>query len=216
MSELQEKLAELKSRIEGNLTPGYLKIIKNTIHTLERSGIRKQAVKVGDQLPEFELLNQAGKMVSSRELLAEKPLIVTFYRGFWCPYCNVDMAFLQTYMPRIEELGATLVAISPEKPEYSQRIIKRQKLTFDILYDVHNEVAASFGLRWIMPDELIDLYKNKFHYNLKQFHGVDDWTLPVPGRYLADREGIVRYAECTPDYTTRPDPDDLISVLEKL
>ena len=216
MSTFQDRLASLSKRVEENLTPKYLKIIRKTIRQLEKSGIKGQALQVGDQLPEVDLSNQDGSMVNCNDLCSKRPLIITFYRGFWCPYCNLDMSNLQTYVPEIEKLGATLIAISPEKPEYSQRIINRHKLTFDILFDKRNDIADSFGLRFEMPKDLVELYRDKFNYNLKLYHGDDDWTLPVPARFLIDTNGIIRYAENTPDYTTRPDPDDLIKVLKQL
>ena len=216
MSAFQEKLQSLKNRIEHNLTPKYHKVIKNTIKGLENSGIQKQVLKVGDPMPEVQLPNQANEMVDCNGLCSEKPLIITFYRGFWCPYCNLDMANLQTYMPEVERLGATMVAISPEKSEYSKRIINRHNLGFDILFDSRNNIAAKFGLIWKMPVDLVELYRDKFNYNLKLYHGDDDWTLPVPARFLFDKNGVIQYAESTPDYTTRPDPDDLMDVLKTL
>ena len=147
MSPFQEKLLNLKKRIESNLTPSYRKVLNKVIADLEKSGIQNKVVKVGEQVPGFTLMNQTQEEVSSKELFRESPLIITFYRGFWCPYCNMDLENLQTYMPEIESLGAKLIAISPEKPEYSQRIIRRQKLTFDILYDSRNKIAAKFGVK---------------------------------------------------------------------
>jgi len=216
MSTFQERLSNLKKRIEGNLTPAYNKILTSAIRELETPVIRNKVLKPGDNMPEFELLDQDGNTICATELLKDGPLVITFYRGFWCPYCNIDMNNLQNYVPEIEDLGAKLIAISPEKPDYSKRIIKRQNLTFNILHDKRNEVADSFGLKWVLSDEMISFYQEKLHYNLKVFHGDDDWTLPIPARFLIDTSGVIRYAESTPDYSIRPDPDDLMLVLKTI
>ena len=215
-SAFQERLANLRKRFQGNLTPGFSKVLDNAIKELEQPEHRKLVLKVGDPMPEFALHNQADEMVDACELNKIRPLVITFYRGFWCPYCNIDMNNLQKYVPEMEEFGATMFAISPEKPQYTSRIIKRQKLTFDILQDERNTVAEKFGIKWKLPRDVVDLYRDKLHYNLMAYHGNDDWSLPIPARFLVDTNGIIRYAESTPDYSTRPDPDDLVDVLKTL
>jgi peroxiredoxin len=216
MSDFQERLLSLKKRFAGNLTPRYSKILNKDIKKLEKPEYRRLVLKVGDMMPDFELENQLEEKVNGRDLINEKPLIITFYRGFWCPYCNIDLNNLQNYVPEIEELGAQLVAISPERPDYSKRIIRRQHLTFDILHDTCNDVAEKFGIKWKLSEDVKDLYREKFHYNLMVYHGDDDWSLPIPARFLIDTSGVIRYAESTPDYSTRPDPDDLMNVLKEL
>lgn len=216
MNDFQERLLSLKKRYDGNLTPKYRKVLDKAIRNLEKPEMRKQVLKVGDQMPEFELNNQLGKVASSTELIKEGPLILTFYRGYWCPYCNIDMNNLQRYLSDIKNAGANLFAVSPERLDYSKRIIRRQKLTFDILHDVQNKVADSFGIKWKLSDDVVELYRDKFHYNLKLYHGNDDWSLPIPARFLIDDKGVIQYAESTPDYSTRPDPDDLMEVLRTI
>jgi peroxiredoxin len=215
-SDFQQRLISLKKRYEGNLAPRYNKILTRAIRELEKPEKRKLVLQVGDQMPAFELENQLGDTISSGQLLRDKPLIITFYRGFWCPYCNIDMNNLQKYVPEIEALGAQMIAMSPERHDYSKRIIKRQQLTFDILQDQRNAVAEKFGIKWKLSEEVKKLYQEIFHYNLKLYHGDDDWSLPIPARFLADKSGTIRYAESTPDYSTRPDPDDLMKVLKEL
>lgn len=216
MSTFQERLSNLKKRFDGNLTPAYTKLLTKAIRELEAPEMRKKVLKLGDAMPEFELSDQDGNVMCATEVLEHGPLVITFYRGFWCPYCNIDMNNLQNYVPDIENKGAKLFAISPERPDYSKRIIKRQHLTFDILHDKRNQVADSFGLKWKLSDEIITFYLEKLHYNLKLYHGDDDWSLPIPARFLIDTSGVIRYAESTPDYSTRPDPDDLMSVLKTI
>lgn len=212
----QDKLAKLKERIEGNMSPAFVKIMHDATKALQASGIQERVLGVGASMPDFALPNQHGDLQHAADLLAKGPLVVTFYRGFWCPYCNADLENLRNYTAAIEAQGGTLIAISPEKPNYSKKIISMRKLNFDILTDARNDVAAQFGLRFALPGPLKELYRDSFGINLKLYHGDDDWTLPMPARFLVDPQGAIRYAESAADYTQRPDPDALMDVLKAL
>ena len=112
-------------------------------------------------------------------------------------------------------LGAQLIAVSPVLPEVADELVKKHRLSFDLLRDPGNEVAASYGLRWQLPDDLKQLYL-KFGTDLEADNGDDSWTLPMPARYIIDRDGIVRYARTDPDYTVRPDPAETLEALRAL
>jgi peroxiredoxin len=213
---LQDRLSQKKKTIEANLPPQYLKIMKKSIKELINSGIQDRVLKVNDQLPDIELVNQNGITVNAKEMYSKAPLVITFYRGFWCTYCNFDLANLNHYRPLIIEKGANMITISPEQAIYSKKIIMMQKLDFDILWDKGNKVADEFGLKFKLSNDMIDLYKQKLHVNLKLYHGDDDWALPMPARFLVDTNGIIRYAESSPDYTKRPELDDLMLALNSL
>jgi peroxiredoxin len=180
------------------------------------SGAAKRAAKVGDKAPAFVLQDPAGQEVSSSALLSQGPLVVTFYRGVWCPYCNMDLQALQAALPAYQEHGASLVAISPQTAANSRRSVRENKLTFPILSDPHNEVAAAFGLRFRLPDYLIDLYRNVFKNDLALINGDPSWTLPMPARFVLGQDGFILYAEVSPDYTRRPDPEELLPTLQRL
>ena len=140
---------------------------------------------------------------------------MTFYRGVWCPYCNMDLQAIQDALPALEKLGARLVAISPQTAPNSRRSARENKLSFPILSDPRNDVAAAFGLRFALPDYLRDLYKNVFKNDLAVVNGDASWTLPMPARFVIAQDGTIVYAEVNPDYTRRPDPEALLPVLEK-
>lgn len=214
--DFQQQLEKIKNRIEDNMPPAYLDIMHRATHELQESGIQGNVLKVGDKAPVFTLFNQEGKMVSSQSLLAKGMLVLTFYRGVWCPYCNADLANLKKYVPKLEEVGATLVGISPELPQYLQKITAMQRLNFDILHDERNAVADEFGLKFFYSEELKGLYRDKFNINLAVQQGNDEWALPMPARFVIDQEGIIQYAESEPDYRNRPNPDELIATLENL
>ncbi len=127
----------------------------------------------------------------------------------------MELVALQAALPEIHALGANLVAISPQLPEHSRELIERRHLTFEILSDRGNDVAARFGLRFGLPDYLQRIYRT-FPLDLAAFNGDASWTLPMPGRFVIDREGVIRSAEFDPDYTTRPEPAETIDALRRL
>jgi peroxiredoxin len=118
-------------------------------------------------------------------------------------------------LPKLTELGASLVAISPQLPEHNRELIRTRQLRFDVLTDRGNEVATKFGLRFNLPDYLRQVYST-FPLDLEQFNGDASWTLPIPARFVIDSHGIIRAAESDPDYTTRPEPEDTLEAVRVL
>lgn len=217
---LQDKLDAFRANFEAGGPPWNAPAwIHEPMHRatdeLIASGAAGRALKVGDKAPAFTLNDPDGKPISSAELLAQGPLVVTFYRGVWCPYCNMDLQAIQAALPEIELRGARLVAISPQTAPNSRRSQRENKLSFPILSDPHNEVAAAFGLRFALPDYLVDLYRNVFKNDLAVVNGDGSWTLPMPARFVIGQDGTILYAEVSPDYTRRPDPEELIPVLDQ-
>jgi peroxiredoxin len=128
----------------------------------------------------------------------------------------MDLQALQALLPAVHKRGARLVAISPQTAPNSRRSARENKLEFPILSDPHNDVAAAFGLRFKLPDYLIELYKNTFKNDLEVTNGDPSWTLPMPARFVIGRDGTLLYAEVNPDYTRRPEPEELLPVLDKM
>jgi len=176
------------------------------------SDAASKALKVGDKAPLFTLKDPDGKPVSSADLLAKGPLVLTFYRGVWCPYCNMELQALQAFLPTLQEAGANLVAISPQIAANSRKSVRTNGLEFAILSDTHNDVADAFGLRFALPDYLIELYKN-LRNDLPTFNDDPSWTLPMPARYVIGQDGVIRYAEVNPDYTQRPEPEAMLAAI---
>ena len=179
------------------------------------TGQAERALRAGATAPSFELPDAHGKMVGSAGLLAKGPLVVTFYRGVWCPYCNMDLQAIEAAAAEIRALGASLVAISPQTAPNRRKSERENALSFPILSDHGNAVANAFGLRFRLPDELIAVYKG-FGNDLAIGNGEDSWTLPMPARYVIGTDGVIAYAEVNPDYTRRPDPGELLPVLRRL
>jgi len=218
---LREKLAAFKANFESGgppyNAPAFIHdIMHRATDELIASGAADRAKQVGDAAPAFKLDDADGNTVSSDALLAQGPLIVTFYRGVWCPYCNLDLQALQEALLSFRDLGANLVAISPQSPPNSRRSMRENNVTFPILSDPRNEIAAAFGLRFTVPDYLQDLYKNRFNTDLATINGDASWTLPMPARFLIGQDGVIAYAEVNPDYTNRPNPEELLPALETI
>lgn len=218
---LPEKLAAFRANFEAGGAPYHApswvhELMHRATAELIASGAAERALKAGDRAPEFTLKDADGRDMSSRELLAKGPLVVTFYRGIWCPYCNLDLQALQAALPAVTEHGAQLVAISPQTQSNSRKSQRDNKVTFPILSDPGNEVAARFGLRFALPDYLVELYRDTFKNDLTRINGDPSWTLPMPARYVLGTDGVIAYAEVNPDYTQRPDPEELLPVLAKM
>ena len=217
---LQDRLDAFKADFEAGRFPR--KPTREALETMHRAteeliaGAQAQrARKAGDTAPDFVLADPDGKPVSSRELLAKGPLVISFYRGVWCPYCNLELQALQEALPEITARGASLVAISPQTAPNSRKSQRDNKLGFPILSDARSEVAEAFGIRFPLPDYLVELYKG-FKNDLPTFNNDPAWVLPMPARYVIGTDGIIAYSEVNPDYTRRPDPSELLPVLDRL
>lgn len=216
---LQDKLDAFKADFKAgkppfNAPPEIHPIMERATAELIASGQAARAIKAGDRAPQFQLLDQEGNEVSSAELLAQGPLIVSFYRGVWCPYCNIELQALNEVLPKFKALGANVVAISPQTAVNSRKSVRTNQLGFPVLSDVKSETAAAFGLRFNLPDYLVDLYK-MLKNDLPAFNDDPSWVLPMPARYVIGQDGVVLYSEVNPDYTHRPDPSEIFPVLEK-
>jgi len=214
---LQAKLDAFKADFRAGKPP--YNVPASVIDTMDRataeliaSGAAQRALKAGDIAPDFSLPGPDGTLVSSRELLAQGPLVISFYRGVWCPYCNMELQALQAALPAYREAGASLVAISPQTRVNSRKSVRENGLDFPILSDARGDVAAAFGIRFALPDYLVELYQSLGN-NLPAFNADEAWTLPMPARFVIAPDGVIRYAEVNPDYTKRPEPEELLPAL---
>ncbi|ELW9447374.1 AhpC/TSA family protein [Burkholderia cenocepacia] len=216
---LQDKLDAFRVDFKAgkppfNAPPEIHPVMERATAELIASGQAGRAIKAGDRAPSFKLKDQDGNDVSSAALLVKGPLVVTFYRGVWCPYCNIELQAINEVLPEIRAYGANVVAISPQTPVNSRKSVRTNELGFPVLSDVNGQTGADFGLRFALPDYLVELYKN-LKNDLPAFNNDPSWTLPMPARYVIGQNGIVLYSEVNPDYTRRPDPSDMFPVLEK-
>jgi peroxiredoxin len=178
MSTLDLDIASLQQEMISPIPEAALKTIMSATGDLFNSGISKQALKVGEQFPAFELPNATGETVRSTDLLAEGPIIINFYRGGWCPYCNLELSAYQRLLPEIRAAGGRLVAISPQLPDAALSDKEKHQLAFDVLSDVGNTLAGEVGLVFTLDKELQTVYQD-FGFGLPAFNGDESWALPI-------------------------------------
>lgn len=181
---------------------------------LAQTDLARNAKGVGDQAPDIVLPDAHGKPFEVAALLAKGLVIVTFYRGGWCPYCNLELKAYQEVLPRIREAGASLVAISPEKPDDSLSTTEKNTLTFAVLSDVGQKVGKAFGLVYSFTEELRTVYEG-FGLHIPSKNGTpDDWSLPLSATYVIGSDGRILFADTSVDYRRRADPMDVLQVLD--
>jgi peroxiredoxin len=211
---LQQQLAEYLAGWRERVPPERQAIIERHIEQL-RGVIARTMLKVGARAPAFALPSATGAMVDLGTLLKNGPVVVTFYRGGWCPYCNLELKAFQDVLPEIKAAGAALVAISPEKPDDTLSTAEKNALAFDVLSDVGQKVGRAFGIVYDFTDELRGAYQG-LGRDIPALNGTPgEWALPVPATYIVDRDGTIIYAHANVDYRDRGDPRDVLAVLAK-
>lgn len=212
MSDLQQRIDEYDADKARRVPAEILATMAAATRELEGRGIVDRSLKTGDRVPDFELPNHHGEMRRLYDLLRDGVVVLNFYRGGWCPYCNLELNALQHALPAIRAAGATLVAISPELPDRARDTRARHSLAFDVLSDVGNHVVEAFGLAFDLPESLRPIYAG-LGIDIPAFNGDASFTLPAPASYVVDSDGIIRFHFVNVDYTRRLEPDDLLRVL---
>lgn len=188
--------------------------------TLARGAAQLQAidfgVAVGATAPDFTLSDQLGHEVRLADRLARGPVVLAFYRGEWCPYCNLELRALQAHLGRITELGASLLAISPQAPTDALSLVEKHQLGFEVLSDVDQAVIRAYRLQYTIPKESQEVYRTIFGNDLSTKTADGSWSLPIPATFVLDGRGVVRARHVDPDYRVRMEPDDIVSALRAL
>ena len=208
---LTQAIADYQNKTRANRPEAIQRVMRQATLDLEQSGIVNQALTVGDRIPAIELPNATGDRVSVQTLLEQGPLVISFYRGGWCPYCNLELRALQQVLPAIQSLGAQIVAISPETPDSSLTTQAKNDLAFQVLSDVGNKVAADFGLVFTLPEALRPIYEG-FGIDIPAHNGDDTFILPIPATYIVQPDGTIVHAFINADYTQRMEPQDIVTV----
>jgi len=184
------------------------------IDEVAASGITDRAKNVGDEAPSFVLPDAVGRTVVLSELLEQGPVVMVWYRGGWCPYCNITLKAYQERLDAIESAGATLVAISPEMPDKSLDTQEENALGFAVLSDINNAVAKRYGVVFELHDGVREKYDEFF--GLTEFYGNSSGDLPLAATYVINTDGTITYAFLDADYTKRADPDEVMAALRDL
>lgn len=174
--------------------------------------VTERALNVGDKAPDFTLPNAVGEAVTLNELLRDGPVVITWYRGGWCPYCNIHLKGFQDLLPQFTAVGAQLVAISPETPDNSLDTKQKSDLAFHVLSDDGNAVARRFNIAYQLGAPL----RSRFGEMLQEYNGDASGELPLAATYVVDTDGTITYAYLNEDYRERAEPSDVLAAVRKL
>ncbi len=211
---LQDTLDAKKAAFEAKADAGKKQDYAAGIEAVRSSGILETAHQVGDTAPDFTLNNATGQPVRLYEVLKNGPVILTWYRGGWCPYCNLTLHRLQEELPNFRAAGASLVALTPELPDSSMSTTEKHALEFDILSDPGNTVARAFGVVFQLTPEVAARYQESF--DLHAYNGDASNELPLAATYVIGTDGVITYAFLHPDYRNRAEPRDILTAVQRL
>jgi len=202
---LATELATFKEGFLARVPKERAQMIQRYIDQSRGDAVAAGALRAGERAPNFALPNQNGQRVELATRLKSGPAIVIFYRGGWCPYCNLELRAYQHLLPELRTQGVTLLAISPQTPDASLSTAEKNALAFDVLSDQGNEAARAFGIVFSLPNELRTLYTEVGH-PLPELNGDQSWTLPVPATFVVGSDGFIKLAHVELDYRLRLEP----------
>jgi len=212
MTNLTQQLADYQTGFKQRAPAERVAMMEAATAQLRATGIEASALQVGAALPPLTLPDAAGKPVDLQALNATGPLVIVFYRGGWCPYCNLELREWQRLLPQLRELGATLVAISPQTPDHSLSTAEKNELAFPVLSDSSLAAAQAFGIAFTLSPELVALY-SQVGNDLPTLNGNGQWMLPIPATYVVDVTGHLALAHVEADYRERAEPLRVLDTL---
>ncbi|AUO09499.1 alkyl hydroperoxide reductase [Paenibacillus jamilae] len=213
-SRLQNELDSARIDMEKMLPQEILDTFEKTIREISDSNIAS-GLSLGTQAPDFSLPDYTGRIITLSEETTKGPVVLIFYRGHWCPFCNLQLKAYQRYMDEITSLNAQLIAISPQTSEHSMNMQQKNELSFHVLSDMHNQTAEKYNLNFRLPEYAHEIYKS-LDISLDTFNGDSTWELPVPATYVIDSEGMIRARVADADYKKRMEPAEVLQILRSL
>ncbi|MET3124261.1 peroxiredoxin [Oxalobacteraceae bacterium GrIS 2.11] len=212
---LKAELAAFRADFMTRVPPEIRDAMIRADQELSISGVQEKAIKAGQRAPDFMLPDAHGNKVRLSTLLEQGPVVLSFYRGGWCPYCNLELRALQNALPEFTSLGATLVAVSPQSPDESLSTSEKNELEFAVLSDTDSRTAKAFGIAFDLAEELRPIY-TRFGHALPDKNAVESWILPIPATFVIDQDGVVALAFVDVDYRNRLEPAEIVTVLKNL
>ena len=212
---LTQELNAFKTKFKASQPEEIKTVMAKATTDLINTQLAEKSLSKGDKMPNFALPNAVGEEVTLESLLSKGAVVISFYRGGWCPYCNMELRALQQALPEIETKGATLVAISPETPDTSLSTKEKNELSFEVLSDRGNQLARQLGLVFTLPESLRPIYNN-FGIDIPAHNGDSSFELPLPATYVLAAEGTVLYGFADADYTERLDPSKIVKALDNV
>ncbi|QQS42439.1 MAG: AhpC/TSA family protein [Acidobacteriota bacterium] len=212
---VNDELQEMEKRSAERLPAELIEAGKQAEKEVRESGILETALNVGAQMPAFSLKDAYDKQVTSGDLLKDGHIVLVFYRGAWCPFCNLYLRGLQRSIGDFRERGAQLVAISVEPPDRSLKVVKDNKLEYTVLSDPGLETARKFGIVYTLP-EILDSAAKQRGFDIGKYNGTEKSELPVSATYVVSREGKIEFAFLDVDYKKRAAPEDILKTLDRI
>ena len=210
---LKEELGAFAQQISENAPQEVLETMGAEIGKLAESGIMNTALKVGDKAPDFELKDSAGSPINLGDLTEKGAVVISFNRGNWCPFCNIEFKHLQNTVNEIKNAGANLVVISPQLQEKSAELIAQNELSYPILFDKENEVAKKFGIAFTLAESLRPIHK-AFEMDIPAHNGDESFGLPIPATYVINSNKKIIFASINPNWMERAESNEYLSVLK--
>lgn len=211
---LEEQLAEAKNQFTASTPVEALELLERSLRELQDSG-NYPGISIGEKVKDFTATDALGHKVSLYEELSKGPVVLVFYRGSWCPFCNLQLKAYQRILPQIHAVGAQLIAISPQSPDNSLTIIEKQNLSYKVLSDNNGLAAAKYNILYEVPGYLQQILES-VGLNLAEYNSTNRWILPVPATFMIDESAIVRSAYVNPNFMQRMEPADILYELQKL
>ncbi|NRB37601.1 MAG: AhpC/TSA family protein [Pseudomonadales bacterium] len=212
MTQLAQAIEELQAGLLKDLPEEALQTILSTTQKLVDSGIAEKSIQLGDSFTDFSLPNATGNIIHLKHLLEQGPLVVVFYRGDWCPYCNLELATYKKHIEEITNKGANLIAITPQLPDNALTMQQKHDLPFEVLSDTGNQLADKLGLVFTLNEKLKPIYQ-QFGFDLPSGNGDNSWTLPIPATFIINQDATVRFRHVDADYSKRAEPAAVVAAL---
>jgi peroxiredoxin len=212
---LQDAMNAFRNEFLTKIPPEAVAIMDRATEALAIDFDNRQSLTTGDVAPDFTLPNAVGANINLQERLSKGAVILTFYRGNWCPYCNLELRAYQQLLPEIQKLGASLIAVSPQTPDASLSTAEKNDLDFDVLSDVGSEIAKAYRVAFTLPEELQQLY-TQWGIILPNNNGTNHWTLPVPATFVIAPDGKIVLAHLNVDYTQRLEPSKALAAIKNI
>jgi peroxiredoxin len=215
MTPLASELEAMNASVRAQAPATVLDTIDAANRRLAQSGLAERALQAGQRAPEFVLPDAKGAAVTLSDLRSRGPVVLSFYRGAWCPYCNLELQAWQRHLPELQARGASFAAISPQLPDASLTLAQKHALGYPVLSDLANRVARQFGIVYTLDESLRPVYE-QFGIDLQASNGDSSFELPVPATYLIGRDGIVAGAWVDADYRRRAEPSAVLARLDEI
>jgi len=212
---LKDELLEQRERSRQKFGPERAAIVQAATEALVAEIAARPKLAVGDLAPDFTLPNVHGNPIKLADRLADGPVVLVFYRGGWCPYCNIHLRAFQQVLPEMSNVDASLVAIAPQDPDETLTTTEKNELAFDVLSDTACAVAESFGIAFELPDALKEIYTDLGNV-LPEKNSADDWRLPIPATFVIGQDGRLAFVDIDADYRNRAEPSEILAVLRRI